>query len=447
MRQSIPVLVSLVTITCAACAWDFHVGTAIDDPADPGHLALAGGAHAIAQWCGYEVRREDEVRRIELFQTGEGGVRRPLGGLPVDGIRSINEREAVYALSPDSARLLYLHAPPLDASGVKAPGLYERVRDGDERLLVPGAGPIPTLVAPLFVLPADALAYELPAAGPAPSWGALLDGAWGRWRVRTTAGEDLPLLVWGGSAVHRAAFEGDLALLRDLSAAKERETRTALGLTPLHVAVVAGRVEAVRALLAAGAELDACTRAFREGTSLHLAVLCGRTDVAELLLAAGADVNALDEYGCTPLTAVLSMLTSPDAPPDAPFTVLVAEAAMDEWWFNGPNDVPEDPWSELGALLLRSGADPELRTSEGLSALHLAARLGDAALARALLEHGARPDAVGPHRARPLHYAADVEVARVLLQHGASRDARDDKGHTARILAELDAPAHAPARP
>jgi ankyrin repeat protein len=75
------------------------------------------------------------------------------------------------------------------------------------------------------------------------------------------------------------------------------------GLTPLHVAAREGYLEAVRALLAAGADVKAVDRPKREfrfsngWTALHFAAMAGKTAIAALLLDNRADVNTADRRG------------------------------------------------------------------------------------------------------------------------------------------------------
>jgi ankyrin repeat protein len=76
------------------------------------------------------------------------------------------------------------------------------------------------------------------------------------------------------------------------------------GFTALHYAAFFGSPEAVRALVAAGADLEArsTNQEFApEATPLHSAAAAGRMDNAEALLEAGANPNARQHGGFTPL--------------------------------------------------------------------------------------------------------------------------------------------------
>ncbi|MFD3842936.1 ankyrin repeat domain-containing protein [Streptomyces sp. NPDC058642] len=84
--------------------------------------------------------------------------------------------------------------------------------------------------------------------------------------------------------------------------------------------------------------------------------------------------------------------------------------------------------------LLRSGASPERRNTDGTTPLYLASVQGEAEVARLLMEAGASPDAEsrGPgSEGTPLCAAAcwgHTATVRELLAHGADPTLREDQG-------------------
>lgn len=74
----------------------------------------------------------------------------------------------------------------------------------------------------------------------------------------------------------------------------------------------------------------------------------------------------------------------------------------------------------------------------GCTALHIAAHCGSTAIARLLLKHGAKIDALEAWDETPLHFAArsgSVEVCNILLDHGASIDVMNAYGWTPLLAA------------
>jgi ankyrin repeat protein len=100
--------------------------------------------------------------------------------------------------------------------------------------------------------------------------------------------------------IHIAAMAGNIeAVEQHLAAGTDVNAKDILGCTPLHFAAENGRKEIVERLISVGAEVnaerdDGCT-------PLHYAAANDRKEVAEMLIAAGADVNAKTKYGSTPL--------------------------------------------------------------------------------------------------------------------------------------------------
>jgi ankyrin repeat protein len=97
--------------------------------------------------------------------------------------------------------------------------------------------------------------------------------------------------------IHDAARMGSgadvQAILKATPAA--RDARTALGSTPLHLAATNSNSSALKALLAAGADVNA--RDNDGATPLHMAAYTQQAGNARLLLEAGADVTVKTHGG------------------------------------------------------------------------------------------------------------------------------------------------------
>jgi hypothetical protein len=135
----------------------------------------------------------------------------------------------------------------------------------------------------------------------------------------------------GYTGLLAAAARGDVALIRKLVQSEPPDVRDAYDRTPLHVAAYAGHHEAMRALVAAGADPNALerdsydivtiaavandlptltlalslgTRAGNitsryEGTALIAAAHLGHVEVVETLLRAGAPLDHVNNLGWT----------------------------------------------------------------------------------------------------------------------------------------------------
>ena len=118
-----------------------------------------------------------------------------------------------------------------------------------------------------------------------------------------------------------------------------------------------GWSDVVAVLLEAGASVDASPDSGE--TALAQAAMSGHLEIVESLLAAGATVDAATKDGWTPL-----MLAA-------------------------------DEFGDVVRRLLLAGADVAAASDKGETALHAAASATDQSIVRALLEHGANPNAVG----------------------------------------------------
>ncbi|MCC6405863.1 MAG: ankyrin repeat domain-containing protein [Planctomycetes bacterium] len=165
--------------------------------------------------------------------------------------------------------------------------------------------------------------------------------------------------------------------------AAEREPTTS-ALPELFDALLYGDVEAVRARLAAGADVE------QRGPGGLTATMCAAHDAAKLrlLLERGAKVDARSDLG---------------------YTALMVAAGV-------------DGGREAAELLLAHGADAKARTDDGITPLARAASASDRALIDRLLAAGAELEPQNPYHDSALVWAAaqnDAETVRHLLARGA----------------------------
>ena len=217
--------------------------------------------------------------------------------------------------------------------------------------------------------------------------------------------------------------------------------------------------EAVRTLLAGGADVNAVQA--DGATALHWAAYRDALDTAGLLIGAGARVDAANELGATALwlaaengsAAMVGLLLDAGAQPNAELpegeTPIMTAARTGN--------------VEAVRLLLAAGADIDAtERSRGQTALMWAVAQGHHAIAAALIEHGADVEARSITRPRlmhadstnasqydqgvmwnrggftPLLFAArlgDVESARLLLDAGADIDDPAPTGASPLVLA------------
>ena len=217
-----------------------------------------------------------------------------------------------------------------------------------------------------------------------------------------------------------AALLPDLRVLRALIAAGADVNRSHAGLTPLLAATRDswhGRVEAVTMLLTNGADPRATEAS--GATALHHAARNSDPAIAIALLDAGAEIDALDRERLSPLATA---------------------CAIGNW--------------PLVKVLLERGATPQ--PDGGLPALIPAASGEDNVTGvHLLLRHKAKPDACDETGRSALIHAAglgNAEIVAALLAAGADVDRAADDGSTAMLAAAregrmLSLCALAPARP
>ncbi|GBP85350.1 Kinase D-interacting substrate of 220 kDa B [Eumeta japonica] len=204
--------------------------------------------------------------------------------------------------------------------------------------------------------------------------------------------------------------------------------------TALMVASERGRAEAVRLLVAAGADPNA-TDADGWGP-VALAARAGHAPVVRELLDAGAKVDPRDCGGWTPL-----MWASYKGHEEVVAFLLEKGADVHA---HGNYNINSLVWaagrrhSGVVAQLLTAGARPNSCDKYATSALTWAARAGDTASCAALLRAGADPNTAGMYCWTPLLQATHgnhFEIVQMLLEHKPNVNALDKDGFTALAIA------------
>jgi ankyrin repeat protein len=278
--------------------------------------------------------------------------------------------------------------------------------------------------------------------------------------------------------------EGEVQFLRPNQASgagitRQRALPSPSGMmTPLLYAAREGNIEMAKLLLAAGANID---RVSANGTSpINIAVLNNHIELAKYLIEKGADPNLADYYGRTPLLAAVEIrnLDHPliyyaDPKPDAGDPVDLIRALLDHGAdvnHRCPRKTPirgwlQSDWSWVSSngetaflraalsgdatvmrLLLEKGADPNIPTDEGTTALMTAAGINwipvqtytrsDAEyleVAKLCLDHGADINAIDIEGFTAMHGAANRgfdAMVKLLAEHGAHLDVKDKEGRT-----------------
>ena len=230
--------------------------------------------------------------------------------------------------------------------------------------------------------------------------------------------------------LHEATIAGNLEEVQRLVAAgAELNTRDKHGRTPLVLALLNNDLELGKMLLAAGAGVD---EEFTDGnTFLHLAA--GLKEESEnwvkQLIDAGADVSKTNEYGLLAFD----------------FAVRENNVRSAELLFSEHADlelVVRDGMTrlheaivldriEMAQTLMELGADVNAQIDNHKTPLMLAVQSGYKDLAAQLLTAGSDPNRITAKKRAAVHMAIrnrDVSMLDLLLKHGADPDLADAKG-------------------
>ncbi len=208
---------------------------------------------------------------------------------------------------------------------------------------------------------------------------------------------------WGNwTLLHRASQNGHKDIVDFLiSKGADLEARTALGMTPLYVAIYERKEVTVKQLIEKGADVFAVRN---DGeTMLHIAAAIGSESIMKLLIAEGLNVNIKRRYGITPLHLA---------------AVFGHKAAVE--------------------ALLSNGAEINVKNDNGRTPLHLAVASGEMHIVALLTEKGAEnkpedyPKITGEYLGQkkpgstPELFAPDI-LLNVHRPHGGIAFSRDKK--------------------
>jgi len=176
------------------------------------------------------------------------------------------------------------------------------------------------------------------------------------------------------------------------------------GITPLLYAARDGRIEIARMLIAAGAKVNIADP--NKISPLLMAITNNQPDTADLLLQNGAEINISDFWGRTPLWAAVEMRDI-------------------EYSRSGQHEVDRDRLLELIRDLLDRGANPNARTAEVPPTRRFLMGLGDLSWV----------DFTGQTPFLRAALSGDVTVMKLLLEKGADPDIQTFAGTTALMAA------------
>lgn len=235
---------------------------------------------------------------------------------------------------------------------------------------------------------------------------------------------------------------------RRVTAEPRPQNRPLGGFTALLLAAREGCADCARALVEGGADVN--LQDPDNITPLLMAVLNARFDTAAYLIEAGADVNRWDTWGRAPLYSAIDYNTTPrGGRPDRPSSDRTTPLEVAERLLaRGANPNMQlklfPPYRSLGQ---DRGGDAMLTV--GTTPLIRAAKSGDTAAVKLLLEHGALPSLGNTLGITPLMAAAGIgsttidirgrfrneqsgiETSKLLVEAGAKLDAQRDNGQTA----------------
>ncbi|KAG8531785.1 uncharacterized protein KY384_003421 [Bacidia gigantensis] len=218
---------------------------------------------------------------------------------------------------------------------------------------------------------------------------------------------------FGHTALHVATVAGNIEcahyLLDNGSSINMKDNEEA---TALHLAAKDGLEEMARLFIQHGASLE---DRMSETTALHICTVNDHGDVVRLLIDAGANIEATDSQNCTALHMACEKGN------DEIVRLLLDKGANINAYALMENDT-------------FTGADPEVKTGWGSTALQFACESDDeasVAIVKSLVNHGADLNARDLRQSTALFVAAlndSAAITKILIDSGAALEAMNNEG-------------------
>ncbi|KAF5907568.1 ankyrin repeat domain-containing protein 26 isoform X1, partial [Clarias magur] len=185
--------------------------------------------------------------------------------------------------------------------------------------------------------------------------------------------------------VHKAAFNGDVAKLKQLAKKNDLNQLDKENRTALHLACVHGHTEVVQYLVEHKVKLNLCDNQNR--SALMKAVQCQQDRCVSILLDREADPNLVDINGNTALHLAARI-------PSVPVALKLLEHKANINAQNKGGNTPlmlsvEENHAEMAEFLLKEDADVNLQNQEQRTPLLIAACNGQISMVRLLLQYNA----------------------------------------------------------
>ena len=227
----------------------------------------------------------------------------------------------------------------------------------------------------------------------------------------------------GSTALHIASGKGEREIVEVLlKYGAEIDSQDEHGKTALHIASEDSNTEIVDVLLNYGASIN--FKDIRGRTALHSATVWNNPEIIKVLLKFGAYIDSKNIYGGTALHVACMNF-------DSVMEVLLARDGEFDSQVEYNN-------TEIVKIFLEFGANIHSKTTDGLTALHIASQKRNREVIEVLLKFGARVNSKDGIGRTALHIASDYnnsEIVGVLLEFGADIDSEDIYGRTALHIA------------